>query len=169
MAKAREIPGLSPDQSYAEAAARIVSVRSDELYEHATGVLNIGDIERLHDMRVATRRLRAALEVFEPCFPRKPFRRVLDDVKGLADGLGERRDRDVALDSLTSFAEQMSSADQRGLGTLIYRFRNEQSHANDELVPLVTEERLHALREALDSLVRPLTASPGQDGTGPDR
>ena len=171
MAKARAITDLSPDQSYAEAAARIVSVRSDELYEHASGVLNVGDIERLHDMRVATRRLRAALEVFEPCFPRKPFRRVLDDVKALADGLGERRDRDVALASLTDFAAEMPTADQPGLESLLYRFRNEQSRANDALIPLVTEEHLQSLRKALDGLVRAPSGPPSAagDGAGPDR
>ena len=46
-----------------------------ELAEHAEGVLDTGDIERVHDMRVATRRLRAALEIFEPCFPAKPYAR----------------------------------------------------------------------------------------------
>ena len=69
MAKAKPIPDLSADDSYAEAAAKIVSVRAAELTEHAPGVLDTGDIERVHDMRVATRRLRAALEIFEPCFP----------------------------------------------------------------------------------------------------
>ena len=47
-------------------------------------------------MRVATRRLRAVLEIYEPCFPRKELRGVLRDVKALADALGERRDPDVA-------------------------------------------------------------------------
>ena len=55
----------------------------------------LAEIERVHDMRVATRRLRAALEVFEPCFPGKAHAAVLRQVKALADALGERRDRDV--------------------------------------------------------------------------
>ena len=55
-------------------------------------------------MRVATRRLRAALEVFEPCFPRKRHRKALKRVKALADALGERRDRDVAIEFLERFA-----------------------------------------------------------------
>ena len=71
MAKAQPIPGLKADDSYGEAAARVISIRAAELTEQARGVLDIGDIERVHDMRVATRRLRAALEVFEPCFPGK--------------------------------------------------------------------------------------------------
>ena len=40
-------------------------------------VLDVSDIERVHDMRVATRRLRAALEVFRPCFPRAEFKATL--------------------------------------------------------------------------------------------
>ena len=61
--------GLGCDDPFASVAARVVSVRADELLEHSDGVLNTRDIERLHDMRVASRRLRAAMEVFEPSFP----------------------------------------------------------------------------------------------------
>jgi CHAD domain-containing protein len=96
VAKAREITGLSEEISYAAAAAKVVEVRMQELSDHAAGVLEIGDIERVHDMRVATRRLRAALEVFEPCFPRKRLKADLGEVKELADALGERRARDGA-------------------------------------------------------------------------
>ena len=63
-------------------------------------MLDLDDVERVHDMRVATRRLRAALEVFEPCFPRKRHRKALKKVKALADALGERRDRDVEIELL---------------------------------------------------------------------
>jgi len=101
MAKAREIPHLAEAQSFREAAALAVQVRAEEVFEHAAGVLDMGDIERVHDMRVATRRLRAVMEIFEPAFPRKQHRAVLRDVKALADSLGERRDRDVAIDAMT--------------------------------------------------------------------
>ena len=47
----------------------MIEVRAGEVFEHADGVLDLDEIEPVHDMRVATRRLRAALEVFEPCFP----------------------------------------------------------------------------------------------------
>src|SRR5919197_964897 len=97
LAKARDIPGLHAELSYREAAARTVDVRARELFEPADGVLDTSDIERVHDMRVATRRLRAVLEIYEPCFPRKQLRAALSDVKALADVLGERRDPDVQL------------------------------------------------------------------------
>jgi len=161
VAKARPIPELSADVSYAEAAASIVTVRSEELADHARGVLDTSDIERVHDMRVATRRLRAALEVFEPCFPRKAHRQALRDVKRLADGLGERRDRDVAIAAMSGFNEQMPAPDRKGVSSLIGRLRDEQAEANVALAPLVEEQSLAALRASLTELVaaaRPVQA-----------
>jgi CHAD domain-containing protein len=153
VAKPKGIPDLSADDSYAVAAAKIISVRSGELGDHARGVLDTGDIERVHDMRVATRRLRAALEVFEPCFPTNPYAQALRDVKRLADGLGERRDRDVAIAALHAFSDQMSAPDRRGVSSLIESFRREQAEANTALATLVEEGNLAALRETLNELV----------------
>ena len=99
MAKAQDID-VAPDEPYRLAAARIVRVRTGELFESAAGVLDTRDIELVHDMRVATRRLRAVLEIFAPCFPRKACKAVLRDVKALADALGERRDPDVQIEAL---------------------------------------------------------------------
>ena len=148
MAKAQEI-GLSADDSYAEAAARTVGVRADELVEYSNGVLDTATIENLHDMRVATRRLRAALEVFEPCFPAKPYRRALRDVKPLADALGERRDRDVTIAGLRGFGAEMPVADQRGINALVEVLGAEQREANDRLAPMVAFEQVEELRAAL--------------------
>ena len=153
MAKAKPIPDLSADVPYAEAAARVVSVRGAELAEQAQGVLDTGDIERVHDMRVATRRLRAALEIFEPCFPAKSYAQALAEVKRLADALGERRDRDVAIAALHTFNDQMAAPDRRGVTSLIEQFRSEQLEANEGLAPLVSDESLKALRENMDELV----------------
>jgi CHAD domain-containing protein len=152
VAKAKAIE-LTASESYGEAAARVIALRGSELTEQAEGVLDTGDIERVHDMRVATRRLRAALEVFEPCFPRKAHRRVLKDVKRLADGLGERRDRDVAIAALAGFNAQMPVPDRKGVSSLIARLRAEQEEANAGLAPLVERERLAALSDSLDALV----------------
>ena len=154
MAKAKPIPDLTADDAYAEAAAKVVSVRGAELAAHAQGVLDTGDIERVHDMRVATRRLRATLEIFEPCFPAKAYGQALTEVKRLADALGERRDRDVGIAALHNFNDQMAAPDRRGVASLIEQLRGEQQQANEDLAPLVSEDNLRALRESLDELVR---------------
>lgn len=153
MAKAREIPGLSEEISYAAAAAKVVEVRAEELSDHAAGVLDVGDIERVHDMRVATRRLRAALEVFEPCFPRKRLKADLGEVRKLADALGERRDRDVAIANLHQLATKMPAPDRAGIDSLADRLREEQRRANEELAAYVSQDRLVHLLERLNELV----------------
>ena len=135
-------------------AARVVEVRAAEVFERADGVLDMSDIEPVHDMRVATRRLRAALELFEPCFPAKRHRKALKRVKALADALGERRDRDVAIEFLEGFSGEATEGDRVAVQALIERLRLEQRRANDALVPYVAPKRLKKLRRRLDKLAK---------------
>src|SRR5215211_8205587 len=127
MAKAEDID-VSPDEPYRRAGARVVRVRTRELFDHTEGVLDTRDIERVHDMRVASRRLRAVLEIFAPCFPQSEFKGVLRDVKQLADALGERRDPDVHIDALRSFSKSLIAANKHGVARLIAEQRERQAH-----------------------------------------
>jgi len=153
MAKARDIPGLGPDLTYTEAAATTVAVRADELWEHAEGVLDITDIERVHDMRVATRRLRAVLEIYEPCFERSALRSVLRDVKRLADALGERRDPDVELAALESFERAVPEADAPGIEIFAQLVRCEQEAGNATLAQALADAEATDLGGRLTRLV----------------
>jgi CHAD domain-containing protein len=152
MAKARDIPGLEAELSYRQAAARTVAVRADELYEYAAGVLDTSDIERVHDMRVASRRLRAVLEIYEPCFPRRLLRAALSDVKALADALGERRDPDVQLAQLDEFASAVKPADRPGVEAFAERVRAKQGAANQVLATALAELEQSDLRGRLAAL-----------------
>lgn len=128
-------------------------MRAGEVFEHSEGVLDIDEIDHLHDMRVATRRLRAALEVFGDCFPRKRFRKALKKVKALADALGERRDRDVEIEFLSEFAEAAPEAERPAVAARIKSLREEQRQANEDLAPYLEEKRLGKLRRRLEKLV----------------
>jgi CHAD domain-containing protein len=153
MAKARPVEGLSSDDAYATAAAKIVAVRAREVADHSRNVLDTTDIERLHDMRVATRRLRAALEIFEPCFPAPQHPDALKEVKAVADALGERRDADVAIAALDAFAGGLAAPDRPGVASLAEEIRAEQAEANARLEAFVQPRRLAALSERLSELV----------------
>lgn len=153
MARAREVTGLDCEGSFAAAAARAVEVRAAEVFEHSEGVLRLDDTEPLHDMRVATRRLRAALEMFRPCFPRKRYRRAMKPLKELAAALGERRDRDVAIEFLGGFAGDAPAADRGRLEIAVAKLAEEQRRANEELAPFLDQERLARLRSRLEELV----------------
>ena len=108
----RRRAGRRTSRSRARARASCACARRS-CSTHAEGVLDTEDIERVHDMRVATRRLRAVLEIFAPCFPQAEFKAALRDVKALADALGERRDPDVHIDAMEAFAARRRRRAQR--------------------------------------------------------
>ena len=156
MAKAEDID-VTPDEPYRRAAARIVRVRTKELFDHAEGVLDTSDIERVHDMRVASRRLRAVLEIFAPCFPQSEFKGVLKDVKQLADALGERRDPDVHIDALKTFSKALTAANKHGVARLVEDLEERQARGNEVLAAELERAeqrglhgRLLALADAAD-------------------
>src|SRR4051794_32428008 len=157
MAKARDIDGLRADLPFAEAAAATVAVRAEELFDHADGVLDTTDIERVHDMRVATRRLRAVLEIYAPCFPPERFKPVLSEVKALADALGARRDPDVLLDRLAGLEDVLPKVARPGLEAFAAPAREEQSHGNRVLEAALAEAERANLRERLAALAAAAT------------
>ena len=152
MAKARRIPGLELQTRFGDAAASAVEVRAAEVFLHADGVLDTSDIERVHDMRVATRRLRAVMEVFAACFPAKEHAKLLEEVKRLADALGERRDPDVAIEELEEIARELGGA--RGLRPMIEELRTEQERGNQRLAAALDRILEQRLAERLAGLAR---------------
>jgi hypothetical protein len=91
--KARKVKDLDPDGPLAENMARVIAVRLDELYSFIPAALDPAEVEQLHDMRIAAKRLRYLLELAEPLFGAgaRPAAKV---VKGLQDLLGEIHDCD---------------------------------------------------------------------------
>jgi len=157
MAKAADIP-LHPEMTFAEAAALTVGMRAEEVWEHSENVLDMTDIERVHAMRVATRRLRAVLEIFQPAFPKARHRAVLKEVKALADALGERRDPDVQLEALASIEKKMGEAERPGLEVFADRFRAEQAAGNEALARALDHAEQVDLRGQLQALVADVEA-----------
>jgi CHAD domain-containing protein len=152
MAKARKIRGLGGDLTFAEAAARTVEVRSKEIFEHADGVLDTSDPERVHDMRVATRRLRAALEIFAICFPKGEHKALLREVKELADALGERRDPDVQIEALEQLKGALGQGERTGVNGLVAELRTRQQQGNERLEIALDRIREQRLEERLAAL-----------------
>jgi CHAD domain-containing protein len=159
MAKARDIPGLDGRHSFRAVGRAAVSVRAAEVFEHAAGVLDTDDIERVHDMRVATRRLRAVLEVFAPAFDKDEHKAVLKDVKALADALGARRDPDVQLAALATLGAALPEADRAGVEAFAGRLRAEQEDGNATLaaaLKLMVEHDLEGRLERLTAAAEPV-------------
>src|SRR5262245_48082602 len=76
---------------------------------HESGSL-AGDVESVHDMRVAVRRLRVALSNFAVCAPKEVRKRLRSILENLADALGGVRDLDVMIATMKT--SQTPRADQ---------------------------------------------------------
>jgi CHAD domain-containing protein len=153
MAKARPVE-LDAEMTFAEAASVTVATRSHELFVCADRVLDTEDIERVHDMRVASRRLRAALEVFAPCFDNDDHRALLREVKHLARALGMRRDPDVQIDGLKKLREELPPENHPGVDLLIARAREQQAEGNMALREALEAALTNDLRGRLEELAR---------------
>jgi CHAD domain-containing protein len=155
VARAREVDGLQAGDAFAVAARRIVSVRAQELFDHAADALDTEDIERVHATRVATRRLRAVLEIFAGAFPAAAFRPVHEDVKALADALGARRDPDVQIEQLTALRAELAPGEQAGVELLLAQLRDEQAAGNRVLAAALEQARASDLSGRLQALCAP--------------
>ena len=120
MAKARNVKGIAPEKNLEECARRIITTRLHEMMSFKEGTIDGRDIEYVHDMRVASRRLRAAMRNFADCFTRKKkFRRHLKRVERITSKLGDVRDLDVLIDRFQKDLKTMPEDVQSGVQNLI--------------------------------------------------
>lgn len=125
------------------------------------GVRHSKDIENIHRMRVASRRMRSALAIFKGCFTKTEYKSTLTEMRTVTSALGEARDIDVQIELVQSvFAEYEN--DPRlipGMNRLLLRLgqRREaaQVHVNAAL------DSLHELNliEELGRKLAPMVAA----------
>ncbi len=94
--KARTVEGLDPSDALRSAAARIVAVRLEELRGFADEALRPDASRAQHDMRIAAKRLRYLLEIFEPCLGEEA-QAARAAAKRLQSVLGDLHDCDLLL------------------------------------------------------------------------
>ena len=110
-------------QSRGEGTCRFAAERLRPLiraFSREIGGVKAGaDSEYIHRMRVASRRLRAALPLFDTCFPEKKFRRWMQEIKKITNALGEARDADVQIGFLLGYADALNKQKERETRVLI--------------------------------------------------
>ncbi len=125
------------DETFAQSGARLLRERTKKLFEWRDDVLKHEDIEAVHKMRVASRRLRATLDAYEPCCEPKQFKKVYRTVQQVADMLGRARDTDVMLQGLQQRLTKATSEEQAGVAWLIERLNTYRQQTQDELSTLL--------------------------------
>jgi CHAD domain-containing protein len=120
MAGGKWIAGLKDDTPPADAARRVLTVRLELVRDLLTPALHEAgkDTEHVHQLRVATRRARAALDIFANYLPRKAHKRARRQLRDLRRAAGEARDWDVFLLDLAERQRKPPARQRPGLDFL---------------------------------------------------
>jgi hypothetical protein len=112
--KARKVKGLDPAGPLGDNAERIVWTRLDELCGFMPAAADPSAVARLHDMRIAAKRLRYVLECTADCFG--PYAQTaITLVNALQDLLGEIHDCDEQVPEVEAVLEEVMRDDARAL------------------------------------------------------
>ncbi|MGH3144986.1 MAG: CHAD domain-containing protein, partial [Rubrobacter sp.] len=174
--------GLSPDgvaelgprsvdasMTVGEVAFAVLRRQFAEMQTHEPGTRLGEDPEELHDMRVATRRLRAAMKVFEGALPERAkwFR---EELRWVAGALGEVRDLDVQIGRLESLKQGTDEESSEFLGKILDVMKKRREEARKEMLEVLDSGRYKRLASSFAEMLR---RGPGVDqelapGNGPD-
>ena len=155
-------PRLGPcevdrDSTAAELAFAAVRRYVGAMLEHEPGTRLGEDAEELHDMRVATRRLRAAIGLFEEVLPPRA-QHLGRELRWIARALGAVRDLDVQLERLPELTGWVASwyPATRGarLGLVRAALEAERSEARRLLLSDLDSPRWERLSAALVDFAR---------------
>ncbi len=96
MAKARPITGLDPQAPTGKNARIIAKIRLEELYSWESYIDNPYNIQELHNLRIAAKRLRYTFEVFEDVLP-VASKTIVKELTQIQEELGVFHDSDVMI------------------------------------------------------------------------
>lgn len=168
MVKARTIVGIDYGADARVGLRAVLTTRLDEMCSLSGKALDWSDPKGVHDMRVASRRLRSVLRDFKPLLRGRKMREWIDDVKTLADTLGDVRDQDVAIIALEDLAKEVPGSLRTGIKQFAEERATIRRDARDTLAATLDDQRIDELHasfvEALDEVLKPSSGISRDDG-----
>ena len=147
---------VSPDDPAARAVQAALAAGLARLIANDAPT-RLGDVEGVHQMRVATRRLRSDLRTFRPIIDRSWANGLSEELSWLGGLLGAVRDADVQLERLLAEDADLVTA----LEPYLARLRERQAAGRDSLLQALRSERYVTLLDRLIDAVRDPLVSDG--------
>jgi CHAD domain-containing protein len=144
---------FDPNPSVGDVAFAVLRRNFSAVLAHETGTRLGEDVEELHDMRVATRRTRAALSLFEDVLPVRS-RHVRMELGWLADALGAVRDLDVQLERLAEWTADVPDDEGFALADLATLLGRQREEARRALLVCLDSARYERLVASFTSVLR---------------
>lgn len=122
------------------------------------GALTGDDIEHVHQMRVASRRLRNGLGLFSDCLPEKKSKAWGSEIRKITRALGRARDLDVQIEVLHQVCQNPLDATLRpGYNRLLLRLNQSRASAQKKVDKTVTKMQdgslLENMRQHLEKMI----------------
>ena len=136
MATEPKIKEISPDDTLEVCARQIIVNYFHQMMSYKEGAKEGSDIEFVHEMRVTSRRLRAAMDNFGACFPEKAFNKHYKKIKSITRTLGAVRDLDVLIARFEKELSTLPEAEQTDIRRLIENLQQEHEDARKAMLTL---------------------------------
>jgi CHAD domain-containing protein len=154
MAKAK-IRGLDCAAPADKMIPLVLRAQVGAMCRHRDRALNWKDPEGVHDMRVLSRRLRSAINDFNPYFRKGAFPRP--KLRAIANKLGDVRDEDVALMALRELKSKAKGAATEGIKLLADERREQRKKARSALKSSLQEPAVEDFRKDFLARLRTIT------------
>lgn len=135
---------VTPELTLRAAARAVLAHHFERMRANEAGTAEGSDPEPLHDMRVATRRLRAAFRVFREVLDRDRRAAFNEEARWVAQTLGAVRDLDVFLEWLRERAQRASVAQQPVLLEIIAERESARAERRRAVVEVLASDRFAA-------------------------
>ena len=139
MATAIEIKGVAPHKNMETCARLIIVGYFREMMSYKDGAIDGTNIEFVHDMRVASRRLRAAMDNFSDCFEREPFKQFYKQIRTITRTMGAVRDLDVLIAHFQLEWQISPKIEKRDIHGLIENLQQKRVEARKPMLDLFAE------------------------------
>jgi adenylate kinase len=139
--------GLEPDDSMAEAARKTLNLHFLHMLYHEPGTRLGEDIEELHDMRVATRRMRAAFDVFGDYLDLEELGPILKGLRRTGRALGAVRDLDVFWEKTSRYLQSLPPDQSVDLEPLRQVWEAERQAARERMLAYLDSDRYTRFKE----------------------
>jgi len=139
--------GFNPDEEYRTAMREAIGTHWAAVWKAVPEAVTGEDPEAVHKVRVASRRLRAAMDVATDCFPRKWYRPLHKTAKAITRALGDVRDRDVLLEELARERERASDVERPGIDYLIAGIERERKRARKRMIRFMNKLDAEGVRK----------------------
>ncbi|MBX3071393.1 MAG: CHAD domain-containing protein [Thermomicrobiales bacterium] len=131
--------------------ARLIDERWQDVWDAIPVAVAGDDPEGVHDVRVASRRLRAAMDVASDLFPASWYRPLHKMAKRITSELGEVRDRDVQIEYFTNVRDAAAPGDQPGIDRLIARLTAEREEARQHMLAFLDDLEQTGLQQEVSN------------------